>query len=414
MPRKADELSPLAVSHLKAPGFYAVGVVAGLYLQVLSADSRSWILRTTIGGKRREMGLGGYPDIPLVDAREKARRAKESIELGIDPIDERKAAKSRLMAEQAKAITFKQAAAAFIAAQEHGWKNAKHAAQWTSTLETYAYPIIGSLLVRDVDDAHVLEILNPIWTTKTETASRLRGRIEKVLDWAIAGKYRTGPNPAKWQGNLQLRLAPPSKVAKVEHHAALPYDVMGNFMKDLRQMEGMGARALEFAILTATRSGEVRGATWQEIDLQKGVWIIPESRMKAGKEHHVPLSGEAIALLKALPTMGDNPHVFPGTKGQISDMTLTAALRRMNRSDLTAHGFRSTFRDWAGERTNYPREVCEHALAHQLKDKAEAAYQRGSLFDKRRMMMNDWAKYCGKPSAKVGEVVAINKGKTAA
>lgn len=411
MPKKVKELSALAVSRLSTPGYHAVGGIAGLYLQVASMNAKSWIYRTTIGGKRREMGLGGYPDVTLAMARDMARDAHIRIkEDGADPIEQRKQAKSKLKAEQAKAITFKQAAIAYITAQEHGWKNAKHAAQWTSTLETYAYPVIGELLVGDVDDAHVMQILNPIWTTKTETASRLRGRIEKVLDWAIASKFRNGPNPATWKGNLDVRLAAPSKVAKVQHHAALPYDEMADFMKALRQMEGMGARALEFAILTATRSGEVRGATWQEIDLQKAVWVIPAERMKAEKEHHVPLSPQAIVLLKALPKLGDNLHVFPGTKGQISDMTLTAALRRMNRSDLTAHGFRSTFRDWAGERTSYAREVCEHALAHQLKDKAEAAYQRGSLFDKRCSLMNDWAKFCGTPSAKKSDnVVPINQ-----
>jgi integrase len=410
MPRKASILNPLAVSRLTAPGLHAVGGVAGLSLQITTTGARSWSLRVTVGGKRREMGLGSYPDVSLADAREKARKAREVIEQGIDPIEERKSVRSKLRAEVAKAITFKQAATAYIAAQEHGWKNAKHAAQWTSTLETYAYPKIGHLLVRDVDDSHVMEILTPIWTTKTETASRLRGRIEKVLDWAIASKYREGPNPARWKGNLDVRLAQPSKVAKVQHHAALPYDDTGAFMAELRKVEGMGARALEFAILTATRSGEVRGATWQEIDLQKAVWIIPAERMKASKEHHVPLSPDTVALLKALPKLGDSPYVFPGTKGQLSDMTLTAALRRMNRSSLTAHGFRSTFRDWAGERTNYPREVCEHALAHKLKDKAEAAYQRGSLFDKRRALMNDWAKYCGTPSVKATDnVIPINQ-----
>jgi integrase len=409
MPRKAKELNALAVSRIRDPGRHAVGGVTGLALQVTSSGARTWILRTTIGNKRREMGLGGYPDVPLAEAREKARKAKQFIQDGLDPIEQRRAAKSRLKAEQAKAITFQQAAAAFIAAQEHGWKNAKHAAQWTSTLETYAYPTIGEMLVRDVDDAHVLQILTEIWTTKTETASRLRGRIEKVLDWAIAGKFRDAPNPAKWKGNLEMRLAAPSKVAKVAHHAALPYDDMVTFMQDLRQADGMGARALEFAILTATRSGEVRGAIWPEIDLNKAVWVIPAERMKAGKEHHVPLSPRAIELLKSLPKLSDSSYVFPGTKGQISDMTLTAALKRMGHSSLTVHGFRSTFRDWAGERTNYPREVCEHALAHQLKDKAEAAYQRGSLFDKRRAMMVDWAKYCTTPVTSVaGNVVTIN------
>ncbi|MEO8419021.1 MAG: integrase arm-type DNA-binding domain-containing protein [Methylophilaceae bacterium] len=324
MPRKASELNALAVSRLTKPGLHAVGGVSGLSLQVTTTGARTWILRTVIGGKRREMGLGGYPDVPVAEAREKARVVKRSInEYGLDPIEQRKEARSKLKSELAKAITFKQAAAAYITTHEHGWKNAKHTVQWTSTLETYAYPKIGNLLVRNVDDAHVMEILAPIWTTKTETASRLRGRIEKVLDWAIASKYRDGPNPARWKGNLDVRLAAPSKVARVQHHAALPYDDMGNFMKELRKGDGMGAGALEFAILTATRSGEVRGATWQEIDLTKTVWIIPAERIKARKEHHVPLSPAVVDFLKELPKLGDNPYVFPGTKGQLSDMTLT-------------------------------------------------------------------------------------------
>lgn len=414
MPRKAKELSALAVSRLSSHGYHPVGGVSGLYLQVANSGGRTWILRTMVGDKRKEIGLGGFPDVTLADARAKARKTKEEIATGIDPVQAKRVARSKLAAEVAKAITFKDAAAAYITAHESAWKNAKHAAQWTSTLETYAFPIIGNLLVRDVDDAHVMNILTPIWTTKTETATRLRGRIEKVLDWAIASKYRTGPNPAAWKGNLDVRLATPSKVAKVQHHAALAYDEMGGFMAELRKVEGMGARALEFAILTSTRSGEVRGAEWREIDLRKAVWVIPAERMKAGREHHVPLSPAAVELLNALPKMVDSPYVFPGSKKQLSDMTLTAVLRRMERGDLTVHGFRSTFRDWAGERTNYPREVCEHALAHQLKNKAEAAYQRGSLFNKRQLLMNDWAKYCSTPSIKTGEVVSINMSMTAA
>lgn len=414
MGRKAKELSALAVSKLKTPGLHAVGGVDGLYLQVASTDSRSWILRLTVAGKRRDMGLGSFPEVSLADAREEARKARLKVRQGIDPIHERKQLKSALAAELAKAFTFEQAATAYIAAHESGWKNSKHAAQWRTTLEQYAYPKIGKLQVKDVTQTHILSILEPIWTTKTETASRLRGRLENILDWATVRGYRTGPNPAAWKGHLDTLLPAPSKVAKVAHHAALPYDQISPFIKELQAVEGMGARALEFAILTATRSGEVRGATWSEMDLKKALWVIPATRMKAGKEHHVPLSPTAVRLLEAIPRT-DSPYVFPGSKQntQMSDMTMTAALRRMGRGNLTAHGFRSTFRDWAAERTSYPREVCEHALAHQLKDKAEAAYQRGTLFEKRRNLMNDWAKYCESPAAK-GEVIPINQGNTAA
>ena len=313
----------------------------------------------------------------------------------MDPIEQRQAARSVMVAARESALTFETCAKAYIKGKSHEWKNDKHADQWTNTLTTYAYPVIGgAMLVRDVEMSHVLKILEPIWTTKTETASRLRGRIESVLDYATARGYRKGDNPARWRGHLDKILGTPSKVATVEHHAALPCGEIGAFMVDLRAQPGMGARALEFAILTAARSGEVRGATWSEIDTDAATWTIPAVRMKAGKEQRVPLSDAAVALLEQLPRVKGSEIVFPNNKGgPLSDMTLTAVLRRMERK-ITAHGFRSTFRDWAGETTAYPREVIEHALAHQLKDKAEAAYARGTLFDKRRRLMADWAKYC--------------------
>lgn len=397
MPRKADEMGPLEVSRLSKPGMHAVGGVAGLYLQVVTPPSRAktWVLRVMVGGKRREIGLGGYPTVTLAGAKERARAKRDAIDAGTDPIEEGKARRSALAAATASALTFMQCAAAYIAAQEHGWKNAKHAQQWRNTLEAHAYPVIGKMLVRDVQQAHVLRILEPIWTTKTETASRLRGRLESVFDYALARGYRTDFNPARWKNYLDAILPAPGKVKQIEHHAALPYAEMGAFMADLRQQEGMGARALEFAILTAARSGEVRGATWAEIDLDSATWVIPAGRMKAKKEHHVPLSPAAVDLLNTLPRIAGTDLLFPNGKGTaLSDMTLTAVLRRMGR-DATAHGFRSTFRDWAGETTAYAREVIEHALAHLLKDKAEAAYQRGTLFDKRRRLMDDWAKFCG-------------------
>ena len=403
MARKAKELSALEVNRLTKPGFYAVGGVAGLALQITPSGARSWILRATVGPRRRDIGLGGFPDVTLAGAREAARLARDKIKNGIDPVEESKAKRNALAAAQASAITFSDAAAKYIAAHESGWKNAKHAAQWSATLETYAYPTIGKLRVSSIETAHVIAILETIWTTKTETASRLRGRIESVLDWATVRGFRKGENPARWRGHLDKLLPARSKVRKVDHHAALPYSQVGAFMADLSKVEGMGARALEFAILTGTRSGEVRGATWAEIDVSAAVWTIPESRMKAGKEHRIPLSDSAIALLNTLPRIVGTDLVFPSAKNStLSDMTLTAVLRRMEKP-VTAHGFRSSFRDWAGETTAYPREVIEHALAHQLKDKAEAAYARGTLFDKRRRLMTDWAKHCGtvQPEASV-------------
>lgn len=414
MPKKAKELSALEVNRLTTPGMHAIGGVAGLYLQVTDTGARSWILRATVGNRRRDMGLGGFPDVTLASAREAARAARLKIKEGIDPVEEAQAKRSALAASQASAISFGEAAAKFIAAHETGWKNAKHAAQWTSTLETYAFPTIGKIRVSDIETAHVISILEPIWTTKTETASRLRGRIESVLDWATVRGYRKGENPARWKGHLDMILPARAKVQKVEHHAAMDYREVGAFMAELAKVEGMGARALEFAILTAARSGEVRGATWAEIDEQASVWTIPARRMKAEKEHRIPLTETALAMLAKLPRIAGTDLIFPNSKEKpsaLSDMTLTAVLRRMNK-DVTAHGFRSTFRDWAGETTAYPREVIEHALAHQLRDKAEAAYARGTLFEKRRRLMTDWAKHCA-TVAKTGDVTPI-RSKTAA
>lgn len=422
MPRVAKELSALEVKRLSEPGMYAVGGVPGLHLQVLPGGGKTWLLRVTIGatasGKQRrsEVGLGGYPAVTLQQARDKAREVREKIAQGIDPIAERKAARSALLASRAMDITFEEAARQCIDAKAPEWKNAKHAQQWTNTLTTYAFPVLAKLRVRDIDTPHVLEVLQPIWKVKTETADRLRGRIEAVLDWATARKYRDGSNPARWKGNLEAMLPKPSKVAKNGNHPALPFTEAPAFVAHLRMMEGLGARAVEFAILTAARSGEVRGATWKEIDLEAGVWTIPADRMKMGKEHMVPLTAEAVTLLKALPRFDNTDLVFPASRGgELSDMTLTAVIRRMHESEtkagrkgyidpkqadsdgkprvITVHGFRSTFRDWAGETTHHPREVIEHALAHQLKDKAEAAYARGSLFQKRRALMEDWAAY---------------------
>lgn len=406
MARKAKELGPLAVSRLAEPGMHAVGGVAGLYLQVLESGGRSWVLRATVGGRRRDMGLGGFPDVTLAGARDAARKARERIADGFDPIEERKARHSALRAETARVVTFEDAAKAYIAAHGDSWRNDKHRQQWENTLATYAYPKLGRLAVRDIELPHVLSVLEPIWKDRTETATRLRGRIERVLGWATVRGYREGLNPARWRDHLDQQLASPKRISKPQHHPALSAGDLHGFMKSLRAAEGQGARALEFAILTAARSGEVRGAKWSEIDLQTRVWTVPAERMKAGREHRVPLSDAAMALLAAQPRLAGSELVFPAPRGgQLSDMTLTAVLRRM-KVPVTAHGFRSTFRDWAAERTNYPRDVAEMALAHAIGDKVEAAYRRGDLFTKRTRMMDDWARFIDLPGASA-KIVSI-------
>jgi len=411
MPKKAKELSAIEVSRLAAPGMHFVGGVAGLALQVLPSGGRTWVLRATIGTKRRDMGLGGFPDVTLARAREIARQKRELIAEGEDPIEARRVAQSRLRAEQVAAVTFEEAALAYIKAQEPGWRNAKHAQQWRNTLQTYAFPKLGRMLARDIELPHILAVLEPIWQEKTETATRVRSRMELVLDWATARGYRQGLNPARWRGHLDKLLPKPSKVSTVEHHPALPVSEMGAFMVRLREQHGAGARALEFAILTAARSGEVRGATWGEIDLRAGVWKIPAGRMKAGKEHRVPLSQEAIRVLKGQPQGNGAALVFPAPRvdGPLSDMTLSAVLRRMG-VKAVPHGFRSTFRDWASERTSYPGDMAEMALAHAINDKTEAAYRRGDMFEKRRQMMSDWARLCARPEPK-GQVIPMKRNR---
>ena len=408
--RKAKGLTALDVSRLSDVGMNFVGGVAGLALLISDTGAKSWILRVSIAGKRRHMGLGGFPDVTLAEAREKAREKRAMVEKGIDPIEDRRAKNAALIASRAKALTFADCVDAYLAAHADTWKNPKHRQQWRNTLGTYAGPVIGPVDVSLVDTGLVLKCLEPIWKTKNETASRLRGRIESVLSWATTRGYRQGENPARWKGHLDNLLAAPSMIQKTEHHAALSYKEVGGFILALRKMEGMGARALEFAIMTAARSGEVRGATWQEFDLAAATWTVPADRMKAGKEHRIPLSDAALGLLRALPQM--DAFVFPGARSgrPLSDMSLTAVLRRMDRGDLTAHGFRSTFRDWAGEVSNHPREVIEHALSHQLKDKAEAAYAHGTLFEKRARLMADWARYCATIPANAGNnVLSIHR-----
>lgn len=415
MPKVAAELGPLDVKRLAHPGgkgnvMVSVGGVAGLYLQLAPKGGRTWILRMLVGGRRRDIGLGGFPTVTLAQARDKAREARDKVERGIDPVEERKAAKARLIEARRKGMLFSEAVDKALAAKLDAFRNEKHRAQWRSTLDTYALPEIGALPVDEIDAAAVLRCLQPIWATKTETATRLRGRIEAVLSWATVAGHRTGDNPARWAGNLKELLPAPSKVANESNHPALQLDDAPGWLADLRKREGFPARALEFLALTAARSGEVRGAAWDEIDLDKALWIIPAQRMKMKREHRVPLTAEAVALLKALPKLEGNPLVFPGARGgQLSDMALSMLMKRQHTSAAAAggsgyvdrvskrpavpHGLRSTFRDWVAERTSYPGEMAEVALAHRISSAVEAAYRRGDMIEKRRQMMADWATF---------------------
>lgn len=394
MPKRAKELSALEVGRLTEPGNHPVGGIPGLYLYVNEGDGKSWILRTMVGTRRRHIGLGGFPAVTLAQAREKARRARDEVEVGVDPVEKRRNAAIALRAEQAQHTSFEEATARFLLSQGDVWKNSKHRAQWQSTIETYAFPTIGKLEVREISHHHLLRVLEPIWRTKTETASRLRGRIERILDWAAVHGLREGANPARWKGHFDKLLPAPAKVQKVVHHRALALGSVPSFMKALALRDGVSARALEFCILTAARSGEVRGACWKEIDLVSGLWTVPAERMKAGQEHRVPLSEPALKLLRKISPISGDSLLFPGSKGQqLSDMSLSAVLKRMN-VDAVPHGFRSTFRDWVGEMTNFPRELAEQALAHTLDNKVEAAYRRGDAVEKRRTMMTSWATFC--------------------
>lgn len=416
MPKMVKELSALEVRRKTGSGLHFVGGVPGLALQILPTGGRTWILRVVIAGRRRDMGLGGFPEVGLAQARVKAAELREQIRSGRDPLAEARAARSALRAVAESAMTFRMAAEKFIQAHRPSWSNTKHAAQWENTLTQYAYSTIGNLDVNHVSVAHILKILEQpigeegrLWEVRTETASRLRGRMEKILDWAKGRGLRNGDNPAAWRGNLEAMLPKATKLQKVEHHPAISLDELGQFIADLRQREGIAARALEFTILTAARSGEVRGMKRSEIDETNGAWVIPAERMKARKEHRIPLSEAARDLLKKLPQIEGNDYVFPAPRGgKLSDMALTAVMRRMGRSEVP-HGFRSTFRDWAAERTNYPRDIAEMALAHTISNAVEAAYRRGDMFEKRRDMMEAWALFAGLGMPASGVVIGINK-----
>jgi integrase len=382
----------------------------GLYLRIGPTGGKSWVFRYRRAGRLHDVGLGPLHTVGLADARQKALEHRQARLNGIDPLERHRAGRAGAVLDAARAMSFAACAQQYIDSHKAGWRNATHAGQWPATLTAYVYPVFGSLSVQAIDVGLVMKAIEPIWTVKPETASRVRGRIESVLDWATARGYRVGENPARWRGHLENLLPKKSKVRRVEHHAALPYAEIGGFMAGLRQQEGIAARALEFAILTAARSGEVLGARWDEINLAERLWTIPTERMKAGREHRVPLSDASVAVVERMAALRQGDFVFPGAKARrpISDSAMRTVLGRIGREDLTVHGFRSAFRDWCAEATNFPSEVAEMALAHAVGDKVEAAYRRGDLFEKRRQLAAAWAQYCDTPAAE-GRVVPLRQ-----
>lgn len=397
-----NKLTSLAVKRITKRGYYGDG--GGLWLQVGKSGTKSWVFRFTLDGRSREMGLGALHTVSLSKAREIARDHRKLLLEGTDPIERRVDAKAARRLSQARSLTFDECASAYIAAHKSAWRNAKHASQWRATLTTYASPILGDLPVADIDTALVMRCLDPIWKEKTETASRVRGRIESVLDWAGARGYRRGENAARWKGHLDKLLPAKAKVRRVKHHRALPYREIGAFMVQLRKQNGIAALALEFTVLTAARTGEVIGARWDEIDRDAATWTIPANRMKSRKAHRVPLCSRAVAILETVKPL-NSQWVFPSRRGHLSTGGMTMLLRRMGKP-VTVHGFRSTFRDWCAEMTAYPREAAEMALAHIVSDAVEAAYRRGDLFEKRVRLMDEWAAHCNREAAP-GEVVSI-------
>jgi len=396
------KLTALGIKHL-GPGLHNDG--AGLYLAVGASGSKSWIYRFRWNGKLRDMGLGSLDVVSLAEARTLAAEARKKVHAGTDPIAENRATRGTVAST---VMTFDEAARKYIESHRNGWRNAKHAAQWEATLRTYASPVIGALDVADVELRHVLGILEPIWQTKTETASRVRSRIENILDWATVRGYRSGENPARWRGRLDKILPKRSAVQRVKHHRALPYRDVPAFLAILRERTGVAALAFEFMILTATRTGETRGAKWDEIDVDSGTWLISATRMKAGKEHRVPLVGRALEIVETMPRVGD--YVFPTVRHEdrpLSENGMLALLKRMGRNDVTPHGFRSSFRDWCSEQTAFPHEVCEQALAHTITNAVERAYRRGDLFEKRRQLMAAWGRFCT-AAQPTGDVIPLH------
>jgi integrase len=390
MARRLGRLKASEITRL-GPGRHHDG--GGLYLVVGKGEARSWVFRFRRDGKLHDYGLGPVHSVGIATARQRAFECRAALYAGNNPVEMRQAKRLERVLAAAKAMTFEHAAEQYIAAHAAGWRGPRQQQQWRQSLIDYAYPILGKLPVMAIEVPLVLRVLEPIWQTKTETASRLRARIEAVLDWATSRGLRQGENPARWKGHLENLLAKRSKVQRVEHHAALSFAEIGTLMASLRRQEGTAARALEFAILTAGRTGEVLGARWDEIDRAERVWTIAGERMKGGKEHRVPLSDAALQVIDAMTGLRVNEYVFPGRNGSLGHNAMLRVLAALGR-EVSVHGFRSTFRDWAGETTAHPRDVIEQALAHTLKDRSEAAYRRGDLFDKRRALMRDWAQRC--------------------
>jgi integrase len=408
--RTLNRLSTLKVTRAKRPGLYADG--GGLYLRVADGGSKQWIYRYVTNGRCRDMGIGPVHVLTLAEARERARTQSKLRLDGIDPIAYKREQRGAAIAAAAKAMSFRQCAEKFIVEHEKKWTNAKHRSDWESSLVKYAYPVLGEMPVASIDTPLVLKAIKPLWARAPETASRVRGRIENVLGWATVHHYRTGDNPARWRGHLEHALPARSEVAEVEHHAALPYKEVGAFVGKLRRDTSVMARCLEFITLTAARLSQATHATWDEIDLEARVWTVPGSRMKAGKEHKVPLSAATVAILKEMATIRHSDYVFPGYKQgrPLGHNGLWALAKRAANAEITVHGLRSTFRDWAADCTSHPNHVVEMALAHPVGDKVEAAYRRGDLFEKRRRLMDAWADYCAKPATS-GKVVAIRRAK---
>jgi integrase len=428
MPKVAKELTALEVKRIKTAGMHAVGGVAGLLLQVRMQEgsdvpsARSWILRTRLGTERIHMGLGPYPTVGLAEAREAAKLRLLECRQGINPIQKRKADRSALLATQAKAKTFREVADAYLKTHTKAFSNEKHRQQWQTTLEAYVHSLIGNRLVSSITMADIVNVLeqptdkNPrnnrpagkFWEVKTETASRVQGRIKSIFDYAIVKEYRTGSNPAIWDGVLSTQLPSPKKISKVKHHPALPYSHAPKFMESLRRNQSMSSSALQFLILTAVRSGSVRLATWKEIDLQKKIWTIPPENTKTKEEHRVPLSPSALSLLKKLPRFTDTALIFPGKSSKsLSDMALSELMKGMfERGEMAQHavphGWRSTFRDWAADKTNYPDEIRKLASGHAVNDAVKESYQRTDLLEKRRQLMRDWSKFLTTPTSKTG------------
>ena len=409
--KKEYKLSSLAVRNITKAGKYSDGI-NNLNLLVKKTGSKSWVFRYTRYSKRKQMGLGGFPAVSLKAARETAAGIYKNLKSDptYDPIIERNKVK---LVQQNSQHTFQWCAEQFIEAKTPEWNNPKSAQQWTNTLTTYAYPVMGKYPIKEIDTALVLRTLKPIWVTKTETASRIRGRIENILSWAAVQGYRSIENPALWKGHLDKLLAKPSKVKKITPHTALPYKQIHPFIKELRKRKGMSALALEVLILTATRTSEITGATWEEIDFDNQVWTIPAERMKADKEHAIPLTSRAFEIINQLSEVKMSAYIFQGGKPDkgLSNAAMDKLLQVTMKYEVTVHGFRSTFRDWAGEETNYPNELCEMALAHTIKNKAEAAYRRGAMVERRRHLMQDWQNYLDTKSS-TSTVISINKAVT--